>query len=95
MCFGSTHACTITCINDYLNETALAAGNVTGQHIIGTCKIACAAGVPIEDTGSFYPPFGFLTPSTVAVLIIIAMIVVVVSIYYLGKDNTNDTSKKE
>ena len=81
MCYGQVHDCTVTCINGYLNTTALKDGIVTSVGDFNRCSIICAEGVPI-DTGSNLAP-GLLGIS-IWMLILAVIIFGLILVYLLN-----------
>jgi len=89
MCSGQVHDCTVTCINGYLNTTALKDGIVTSVGDFNRCSIVCAEGIPI-DTGSNLAS-GLLGISPTGFLILTVVIIIgIVAFIYLIREKKED-----
>jgi len=89
MCSGQVHDCTVTCINGYLNTTALKDGIVTSVGDFNRCSIVCAEGIPI-DTGSNLAS-GLLGISPTGFLILTVVIIIgIVAFVYLIREKKED-----
>jgi hypothetical protein len=97
MCYGATHDCVVTCINDHLNTTALQSGIVIGESGFRRCTIACAEGIPIDSgsTGGL-TGIGFDAGiSTITVIaIVVGMVVFAIFIDYLWRKSEKELLEK-
>ena len=90
MCFGQVHDCTVTCINGYLNTTALEDGIVTSVgDFYNRCTITCAEGVPI-DTGSDLASGLFGISPTGFLFLTVVIIIGIVAFIYLIREKKED-----